>query len=59
MENNSKLSRIDVLEYALFFGPQGGADLLLLAGPGGFDGDYDEYLRLEELLDRAIDAQRK
>ncbi len=40
------LIREDVLDYAEMHGQQQAADLLLLAGPDGYEGDdYDELLK--------------
>ena len=41
------LNREDILEHAKRFGAADAADLLLIAGPDGFDGDFDEMM--EEL----------
>lgn len=46
------LIREDVLDYAELHGRQQAADLLLLAGPDGYEGDdYDELM--EELEGRS------
>jgi len=44
------MKKQDFLEYADTCGKQAAADLLLLCGPDGYDGDYDEYLELEKYL---------
>lgn len=40
------ITREDVLNYAEAHGAEGAHDLLLLAGPDGFDGGYTEYCDL-------------
>ena len=45
-----KLTKQDFIEYAEDKGKQAAADLLLLAGPDGYGGTYDEYLELEKEL---------
>lgn len=47
----SKISRDDVLDYERECGAEAAANLLLLAGPDGYDGDYDDYKELESKLE--------
>lgn len=44
------MKKQDFLEYAEEMGRQAAADLLLLCGPDGYDGGYDEYIELERQL---------
>lgn len=44
------MTKGEILEYAQKCGLESAANLLLLVGPDGFDGDYDEYLKLEKIL---------
>ena len=52
------MSKDDIIEYAKDCGVKAAEDLLLLCGPDGFDGTYDEYVELQkELADtRALTA---
>lgn len=40
------LTKADVLEYSRKCGAASAYGLLLLAGPDGYDGTYDEYLSM-------------
>jgi len=42
----------EIIEYAQECGEQSAANLLLLLGPDGFDGDYDTYRKLEARLNQ-------
>lgn len=44
------MKKQDFLDYAKTHGAQAAADLLLLCGPDGYDGDYAEYEELERTL---------
>jgi len=44
------MSEREIMEYAQDCGLEVAANLLLLVGPDGFDGDYDAYLKLENYL---------
>lgn len=47
----------EILEYAQECGEQAAANLLLLLGPDGFDGDYDTYRKLEAHLNQGGDGK--
>ena len=47
---NGLMTRNDFIEYATHKGGQAAADLLLLCGPDGFDGDWYEYNELMNYL---------
>lgn len=47
------MSKDDIIEYAKDCGIQAAEDLLLLCGPDGFDGTYDEYTALQSELEEA------
>ena len=53
MEELRLLTTQEIEDCARLWGKDGAAGLLLLAGPDGFDGDYDEY---KELLARLEEA---
>lgn len=42
----------DILDHAAECGKESAANLLLLVGPDGFDGSYEEYKELETMLNR-------
>ena len=42
-KENVLATKRDILDYAEMWGNRAAADLLLLAGPDGFDGTYSEY----------------
>ncbi len=44
------MKKQDFLEYAELYGNQAGADLMLLAGPDGYEGSYAEFCELYEKL---------
>ncbi len=44
------MSEQEIMEYAQDCGLEAAANLLLLVGPDGFEGDYDAYLKLEKYL---------
>ena len=44
------MSEDEIMEYAQVCGLESAANLLLLVGPDGFKGDYDDYCRLEKIL---------
>lgn len=44
------MSEKEIWEYAQECGQEAAANLLLLVGPDGFQGDYDTYLKLEKIL---------
>ncbi len=44
------MSELEIMEYAQDCGLEAAANLLLLVGPDGFEGDYDAYLKLENYL---------
>lgn len=50
MEDNRPINKDDILEYAAVHGDESAYGLLLLVGPDGFDGTWDEYCSLEEQL---------
>lgn len=47
----------EIIEYAQECGEQSAANLLLLLGPDGFDGDYDIYHKLEACLNKGRDRK--
>lgn len=49
----SKLDRLDILKYATDCGLEAAANLLLLVGPDGFLGDYED---MEKTLAEAIEV---
>lgn len=54
MKYNGKIDRIDVLDYAVQHGREAAANLLLLAGPDGYAGSYENYKDLEGLLNNGL-----
>lgn len=46
------LTIIELIEYKNMFGPRAAADLLLLAGPDNFSGDYELIILILELQDK-------
>ena len=44
------LDRMDILDYACSHGREAAANLLLLLGPDGYCGSYENYKDLEDLL---------
>ena len=44
------MNREQILEYARQTGNESAANLLLLVGPDGFDGDYQDYNELMYIL---------
>lgn len=57
MRQNSTISKQDILEYAQDCGAEAAANLLLLGGPDGYAGDYDEYKELEAMLEAMLEAK--
>ena len=49
---NDRITRTDLDEYANIHGNRAAADLLLLAGYDGFEGTYEEYNDLMEILEQ-------
>ena len=47
---NGYVDRMDILKYAEMHGRSAAADLLLLCGPDGYAGSYENYCDLEKLL---------
>lgn len=47
-----RITRMDIDEYANIHGNRAAADLLLLAGYDGFDGTWEEYNELMEMLEK-------
>lgn len=47
-----KLTEENIVDYANAFGNESGKDLLLLAGPDGYVGDYNSMMK--ELEDRVV-----
>ena len=45
------MTKRDVLRYEETYGSQAAIDLLILAGPDGFDGPYTEYKALLDALE--------
>lgn len=45
------ITKADILEYRKCQSVEAAYGLLLLAGPGGFDGSYDEYTELLHCMD--------
>ena len=41
------MNKNDIMQYAAECGDESAANLLLLIGPDGFDGSFDEYESLE------------
>lgn len=44
------INKKDILDYEWACGRESAYNLLILVGPDGFDGDYDEYKELEARL---------
>ena len=49
---NERITRMDIGEYANIHGNRAAADLLLLVGYDGFEGTYEEYNDLMEMLEQ-------
>ena len=47
-------NRKEILEYAEVCGNQAAANLLLLFGPDGYEGDYDSYEELYNMLNNEL-----
>ena len=52
----SKLDRLDILNYGIECGIEAAANLLLLIGPDGYAGSYENYKDLEDLLNNGPHA---
>ena len=52
MKRISLMNRKDILEYAAECGQQAAANILLLIGPDGFDGDIDDYNELYDMMNK-------
>ena len=50
------MSEREIIDYAMECGLAAAADLLLLVGPDGFAGDYEEYCGLERSLSEGASA---
>ena len=53
---NFMVTRSELENYAEGCGPEWARNLLLLVGPDGYDGSYDEYQQLMELLNGEVDG---
>ncbi len=51
------MERKDFLEYAEECGNEAAANLLLLCGPDGFNGSYEEYEELEKIFNEKSEAK--
>ena len=50
----SNMNRAAILDYMQNCGAEAAANLLLLAGPDAYNGDYADYKDLERLLNKLV-----
>ena len=48
------MSREEIMYFAEMHGPEYGLDMLILAGPDGFEGSYADYCELYDELEEII-----